>query len=287
MTDLREPSRTALGAARHRATHQIVERGRTFADPLAHRIVGLSAPELLAEDRAHPERRRMRLFIAARSRFAEDALAAAVDGGVRQLVVLGAGLDTFGYRNPYPGLRVFEVDHPATQAWKRARLADAGIDVPGSVRHLPVDLERDELMPALLTGGVDPGAPLFVSWLGVVPYLTSEAIIGTLAAIGRLPGAHLVFDYANPADELTPRQRADRDRRAANVASVGEPWRTHFGTADLHQLLRANGFTVADDLGPTEIAVRYFGAPADTASRPGGHVVHVVAAGRVAAEDLR
>src|SRR5271157_2024662 len=119
-----EPSRTALGAAAHRAVHQVLERGRIFSDPLAVRILGADAETTLRDAENNPARRKLRLFIAVRTRFAEDALAAAVARGVRQLVVLGAGLDTFAYRNPFgEQLHVFEVDHPATQAWKRERLA--------------------------------------------------------------------------------------------------------------------------------------------------------------------
>src|SRR5689334_22848638 len=133
-----QPSRTAYGAARHRAAHQILEGGRIFTDPLAVRILGASEEEL----RADAPRRAMRVFVAARSRFAEDALAAAVGRGVEQVVVLGAGLDTFAYRNPHQAVRVVEVDHPDTQAWKRRRLAEAGIEVPGSVAYVGVDFER-------------------------------------------------------------------------------------------------------------------------------------------------
>src|ERR1700753_492779 len=122
-----QPSRTALAAASYRAAHQLLEGGRIFADPLAAPILGVPAAELFREEMRAPATRGMRLFIAARSRFAEDSLAAAVARGVRQYVLLGAGLDTFAYRNPFDGLRVFEVDYPATQAWKRDRVADAGL----------------------------------------------------------------------------------------------------------------------------------------------------------------
>jgi methyltransferase (TIGR00027 family) len=115
-----QPSRTAIAAASHRAAHQILEKGSIISDPFALRILGQGAESLVREAQEHPSRRRMRLFIAARSRFAEDEVAAAVAGGVRQLVLLGAGLDTHPYRRPLcDRLRIFEVDHPATQAWKR------------------------------------------------------------------------------------------------------------------------------------------------------------------------
>src|SRR5271168_4936107 len=122
------PSRTALAAASHRAAHQILEKGSILSDPLAVRIIGLDAATIAREAEEQPSRRAMRMFIAVRTRFAEDALAAAVERGVKQLVVLGAGLDTFAYRSPLRDrLRIFEVDHPATQAWKRRQLTETGI----------------------------------------------------------------------------------------------------------------------------------------------------------------
>ena len=175
-------SRTALGAARHRALHQLLEAGAVFSDPLAVPILGLPETDLRARDAD----RRMRLFIAARQRYAEDVLADAVPRGVDQLVVLGAGLDTFGYRNPYAGLRVVELDHPATQAWKRERLEAASIAVPPSLTHAAIDFERDDL-ETVLGEHVDTERPVLFWWLGVTPYLTLEAITTTLTTLGSLP----------------------------------------------------------------------------------------------------
>lgn len=111
-----QPSRTALSAAAHRAAHQILEQARFFYDPLALRILGPDAMAMVDEAAQDPPRKRMRIFIAVRSRFAEDSLAQAVGRGARQLVILGAGLDTYAYRSPFrEQLRIFEVDHPATQ----------------------------------------------------------------------------------------------------------------------------------------------------------------------------
>ena len=140
------PSRTAYAAAAHRAAHQVLENGRIFSDPLALRILGEEAEAVVREASADPSRRRMRLFIAVRTRFAEDALAEAIENGVRQLVVLGAGLDTYAYRSrtSHP-VRIFEVDHPATQAWKRQRLAEESILVPETLTFAPIDFERETL----------------------------------------------------------------------------------------------------------------------------------------------
>ncbi|HXW13686.1 MAG TPA: class I SAM-dependent methyltransferase [Terriglobia bacterium] len=193
---LGKPSRTAWAAAAHRAVHQVLEQGHIFADPLALRILGEDGEAVVREAAQQPSRRRMRMFIAARTRFAEDALAAAVERGVRQLVVLGAGLDTYAYRSPWGDrLRIFEVDHPATQAWKRQRLEDAAIPIPKSLTFAPIDFEHQTLPEGLAAAGFDSAQQTFFTWLGVVPYLTEEAVWFTLAFIANLPsGAHVVFD---------------------------------------------------------------------------------------------
>jgi methyltransferase (TIGR00027 family) len=195
-----QASRTALGAAGHRAAHQVLEQGRIFADPLALRILGADADEAISEANREPRRRGLRLFIAVRTRFAEDALAAAIARGVSQLVVLGAGLDTYAYRADLDGaLRFFEVDHPATQAWKRERLASAGIAIPPALTFAPVDFEHGSLADGLAAAGFDPAQRSFFTWLGVTPYLTEQAIFPTLGYIAGLPGgAEVAFDYSNP-----------------------------------------------------------------------------------------
>lgn len=264
-----QPSRTALGAAGHRAAHQVLERGAIFADPLALRILGADAEAAIRAAECDPSRRTLRLFIAVRTRFAEDALASAVARGVFQLVVLGAGLDTFAYRSPLADrLRVFEVDHPATQAWKRARLAEAGIATPASLRFAPVDFERESLADRLADAGFEASRASFFTWLGVVPYLTEAAVFSTLSFIAGLPGgANVVFDYGNP-----PAPGAG-EKLAARVAAAGEPFRSHFETPALHGRLAALGFDEIEDLGPPEIRERYFpGWPGAVPAR-GGHVV--------------
>ena len=254
----------------------MLEGGRIFADPLAARILGRSLGEIAEDAAANPDRRGMRLFIAARTRFAEDAAATAVAAGARQLVVLGAGLDTFAYRHPHQaaGLRVFEVDHPATQAWKRERLAQAGIEPPASLTYSPVDFEREALGEGLRAAGFDPGRSSVFLWLGVVPYLTAEAAMATLGYIAALAGgAVVVFDYADPAELLSPDQKAARTHRAARVAAWGEPWLSYFTAEALAGDLRALGFTSIEDLDPARISARYFGAPAPAGPSYGGHII--------------
>ena len=255
-----QPSRTALGAAGHRAAHQVLERGAIFADPLALRILGADAEAAIDEARREPLRRALRLFIAARTRFAEDALARALARGVRQLVVLGAGLDTTAYRASLPaGARAFEVDHPATQAWKRARLAEAAIAIPEALTFAPIDFERESLAGGLAAAGFDPARASFFTWLGVVPYLTDEAVFATLGFIAALPGGgEVVFDYANPPEAVVdPARRAALEALAARVAAAGEVFRSYFDTAALAARLRGIGFVEIEDLGFAEIAARY------------------------------
>ena len=271
-----QPSRTALGAAAHRAAHQLLEGGRIFSDPLAVRILGQDAETVVREAQEHPFKKIMRLFIAVRTRFAEDALAAAVGRGVRQLVILGAGLDTYAYRCPFGGrLRIFEVDHPATQTWKRQQLADAGISVPDSLTFAPIDFERETLSDGLAKAGFDPEQQTFFTWLGVIPYLTEEAIWSTLAFIAGLPGgAHVVFDYSDPPGALSPEARNIHNRYAERVESIGEAWVSHFEPARLHAKLNSLGFSQIEDLGPPQIAARYFPGRVSAPQDRGGHILH-------------
>ncbi|GAA1790880.1 class I SAM-dependent methyltransferase [Nocardioides hankookensis] len=258
-----EPSRTAFGAATYRAVHQDVDGGRIFRDPLAWQILGIDREATLAEPEA-TARPRLRVFIAARHRFAEDSLAAAVERGVAQVVVLGAGLDTFAYRNPFAGTRVFEVDFPATGVWKRERLADAGIEVPESVAYVGVDFETDDLVARLVEAGFDDAAPAFFVWLGVVPYLTEEAVTTTLRSIASVPGAEVVLDYTNPAHELRLTAQGDRADLIARVAEVGEPLSPGLEAEHLHAVLSDLGFTEVEDLDRPQIRERFLGRPGGT-----------------------
>jgi len=268
------PSRTALRAAALRAAHQSLDGGRIFADPLAGPILGAAPEAILGATADAAATRSMRRFIAARSRFAEDRLAEAVARGVRQYVVLGAGLDTFAHRNPFAdrGLRVFEVDHPATQSWKRRRIAEAGLEVPASLTFAPIDFEQRTLTAGLAQAGFDAAAPAFFAWLGVVVYLTREAVTETLRFIAALPlGSAVAFDYGEPASAYPPAEQPRQVRRAANVAALGEPWISRFRPKELAALLAEAGFDAVEDLGPAEIARRFYGEARDDG--PGGHLV--------------
>jgi methyltransferase (TIGR00027 family) len=270
-----ESSVTAQRAALHRAAHQLLESGAVFADPLAVPLLGEDPQEIAREAAERPDDRLMRLFIAARSHFAEDRLGDAVARGLRQAVVLGAGLDTFGLRNPHAAnaLQVFEMDHPATQAWKLTRLADLGLHVPPTLHFAAIDFERQNVMTVLAEAGFRRDEPAFFIWLGVVPYLSRTAIFETLGAIAQLPVAEVVFDYGEPPEAYPPERRASLARRMERVAALGEPWISFFDPADLARELRKRGFDDIEDLGFREIAELYFGEMALPHAAGGGHVL--------------
>ncbi len=262
------PSRTALGVARRRAAHQVYDRPVVFRDPLAERIAGSVGRVWSPWDNTPNSRasRLLRAFLSARSRYAEDELASFFTRGIRQYVVLGAGLDTFAYRNPYASeLRVFELDHPDTQAWKIERLHAAGITIPDSLTFVPVNFERQRFAQLLQKApGFNVAAPAFFSWLGVTPYLTRDALWGTLGAISSMPGGSgLVFDYAVPPASLSLLDRIGVNMLSARVARIGEPFRLFLAPQEISQILRDSGFTRLEDLGQQEINARYFPNRAD------------------------
>ncbi|MFI6999165.1 class I SAM-dependent methyltransferase [Nocardia sp. NPDC050175] len=274
-----EPSRTALGAAVYRAHHQVADAGRIFRDPLAVPIVG-TMPKLTDSFFDRDTHGRIRLLVAARSRFAEDALAEAVAAGTGQAVILGAGLDTFAYRNPHPRLRVFEIDHPDTQEWKRKRLREADIAVPTSMTYVPVDFEHQTLDEAIAATDFDPARPAFVIWLGVTVYLTRAAIGSTLRYLGGLAaGSQLVLDYAEPVIPSTPEEHAAAEFRKQRLSQINERWLSFFTPPEMSTELHRHGFDVVEDLGPSATAIRYAGAPADTPERPGPHLLRAVVRG--------
>jgi methyltransferase (TIGR00027 family) len=177
----------------------------------------------------HKVARDFRAFMAARSRYVEDRLAEAVASGVTQYVVLGAGLDTFAYRNSFTSLQVFEVDFPATQAWKHEMLQAAGIELPENLTFVPLDFEHKALAAALAEAGFNGHQAAFFGWLGVVPYLTLDAFRATLRTVAALPaGSAVSLDYARAPETLSPPGRKAFDALAGRVAAAGEPFQLFF-----------------------------------------------------------
>lgn len=255
-------SGTAERVAMRRAAHQLYDRPLIFEDPVALAILSEEALEQVhkasADENTHPWAVGLRSFLAVRSRFAEEELANAVAQGVRQYVVLGAGLDTFAWRNPFPDLAVFEVDHPDTQAWKQERLERAGLPVPDALRFAPVNFECDTLAHGLAAAGFAREQPTFFSWLGVVPYLTREAAFTTLGFIAGAPaGSSVVFDYSIPPASMSEMERRVFDYLAERVARAGEPFRLFFEPEQLEAELRQMGFREVSDSPGSAIRARW------------------------------
>ena len=250
-----------------------------FADPLALRILGDDAKDAIALARERPERRGLRFFVAMRSRFAEDSARRAIERGARQILVLGAGLDTFAYRlERVENLRVFELDHPATQRDKRRRLAEARVAEPPHVAYVAHDFERGSVTAALEAGGLDTGQRTFALWLGVTPYLTEDAVYATLGELARFPGgAEVVFDYANPPRAIEEaRVRGFHHAMAESVAASGEPFRCYLETPALHERARALGYVDIEDLDSAALVARYLPqVRVKPRPGPGGHVVRM------------
>jgi methyltransferase (TIGR00027 family) len=235
-------SKTALRVAIRRAAHQLVDRPPVLTDPVAVRLIGSGFARDMKRAR-HRVAQDFRFFLSVRSRYAEDLLAAFTAEGGSQYVVLGAGLDTFAYRNPFAALRVFEVDFPATQEWKRGLLAEAAIDLPGNLTFVPLDFEHQALAEGLAKAGFDNRKPAFFGWLGVVPYLTLEAFRTTLGVIAQLPaGSAVCFDYEAPPATLSPARQKIFHRLAGRVAEAGEPFRLFFAPGELESEVRRAGF---------------------------------------------
>ncbi len=216
-----------------------------------------------------------RLFTAARSRIAEDALSSAVERGVRQIVILGAGLDTFALRNPHGDLNIYEVDHPATQAWKLERLAEAQIALPPWLNLVPVDFERDDVREKLAAAGFQQNSAAFFTWLGVVPYLTEDAIGRTLDYMSSLQNAEVVFDYMEAPEAFSEELRQIEKARAEQLEKMGERSGTRFDPACIAAILRSHGFGAIEDIDYEEIVARFGGAVQALAPGHAGlHVVH-------------
>jgi methyltransferase (TIGR00027 family) len=254
-----------LRVALRRAAHQVYDSPVVFHDPVAVPILGSTYAEELQRTRFHldkPFSVGLRAFLVARSLYAEQNLAQAVAAGVTQYVLLGAGLDTFAYRNPYPQLQVFEVDHPATQAWKRELLQLSGIAVPSTLSYAPVNFEKQSLAEELVSVGFQTDRPAFFAWLGVVPYLTLEAFRATVQFLSTSPnGSGVVMDYGQPRDVLPPLEQMGRDSLASRVELAGEPFQLFFTPEQIAGELRA--FRHITDIGSDEINTLYYAGRTD------------------------
>jgi len=246
-----------------RALHQILDEDpKILYDPIAPRLLDDKDDlQWLAPLLEHPFAKQWRAGFALRTRYAEDCLAEAMQRGVRQYVVLGAGLDTFAYRQPAwsASLRIYEVDLPVSQQWKRGRLKTANIAVPPNLTFVPSDFEHTSLADALRMAGFGFDALTLCSWLGVTMYLTSDAIEATFRFVLSLPrSSELVFSFLLPQHEISGIEAEALAISAQRAAEVGEPWLTRLNAHELAAKLRAMGFSRVIHLLPEEADERYF-----------------------------
>ncbi len=272
-----KPSRTALAVAVLRAVHQVADTPRVFTDPLALRILGPDGPAVVQAQLSGSARHaRLRASVAGRSRMAEDALADAAARGVRQYVLLGAGLDSFGCRDALPEVDVFEVDHPATQEWKRRMLEAAGLQPPPRLRFVSMDFERQDLRSTLAQAGFRFDAPALFAMLGVAIYVERAALQASWAMLASMPPgrAELVFDYAADFSAAPEALRGAYQELAERAAAAGEPWLTYFEPAALQADLLQAGFTSVQDLDAAALTKRLFADRTDgLAPGPFSHFV--------------
>jgi methyltransferase (TIGR00027 family) len=281
-----KPSATALISAMFRAAHLLWDQPpKIFEDTLALQFSGCESEAALKAqmDQINAEvarttnpdfaltlLRAITVPVVTRSRYLEDEVDEAVRRSISQYVILGAGLDSFAYRRPElaKALHIFEVDHPATQAWKRARLRAAAIELPANLSLVAVDFERDSLIDNLRMSGYRTDAPGLFSWLGVTMYLSTDAIFGTLRAVAALaPATEIIFEYNVPKD-LVDEETQKILAAVMSAAHVrGEPQGTFFEPAKLAEQVRKIGFAEVSDFGPDDAEARYFNDRTD-ALRP-------------------
>ncbi len=263
----REASRTAMRVAVLRAAHQLIDGEPKILDDRvsahlldAQTFAGIGANPDLRSSRLES----LRVHVLLRSRYSEERLEAAARDGVRQCVILGAGFDTFAYRQPAwsRALRIIEVDHPSSQRAKRDRLRAAAIAVPDNVSFIPIDFETTSLAAGLAAAGFDRAQRSFFSWLGVMVYLKEPAIDAVLSYVASLPaGSQIVFSFGS--SDPTAAGEEDARLTAEAVAALGEPWLTRSEPGPLGAKLREAGFSEVSFLTPPEANARYLTGRSD------------------------
>lgn len=276
------PSRTALATSLMRAVHSRRDPFPLLDDPWGDRLVPKSERDrfgqrILArmdsEARAAAPRTPDALLddfflantaypgVVIRSRYAEDALREATERGIRQYVLIGAGLDSFALRRPAfsEPLEIFEIDHPATQAFKIERIKACGISLPPSVHFISADLANEDLAAALARSSFRNDEPAFFSWLGVTVYLTREANLATLRAVANVsaPGSELVFTYVDQVEFFSGGSRSPDHANAKAVAMMGEPYVSGFDPKEIAHDLTHVGLELIEDLDGRKMSERY------------------------------
>jgi methyltransferase (TIGR00027 family) len=286
----RNSSQTALGVAALRAVHQLLDgEPKILDDPISVRLLDA---DFLQQIQSNPARARepltrgLRSHVVLRSRYAEERMAQAVQRGVRQCVILGAGFDTFAYRQPdwARSLRIYEVDHLATQEDKRQRLQSAGVPVPANLEFVAIDFELVSLREGLQNSTLNFSEPAFFSCLGVLVYLSREAADAVFQLVASFPASsEIVLTFSTPDSSLSSNDAASRSALANMANSLGEPWQTHFEPQTLVCDLRALGFSAISFLSPEAADQIYFQSRGDglRAPRRGGIGAAIVGSNQV------
>jgi methyltransferase (TIGR00027 family) len=258
-------SSTALGTLYMRAVHQLLDvRPLILDDHVALKLVGKNTIQHINKNQEYHrtiEDHVMRTHVVLRSRFSEDRLAKAIERGITQYIILGAGFDTFAFRQPpfAHKLKIFEVDQPATQVQKRTLLADAGITIPSNLHFADIDLERESLSEGLIRHGVSLTEPSFFSLLGVTVYLQEEAIDHVIQTIASFPvNSEIVFTFTHPPDLLSERESKFHSSLSKIVADAGEPFVSYFTPTIIEGKLHSAGFKKIMFLSEEEAKKRYF-----------------------------
>lgn len=262
--ELRKPSKTAILTAAARELHRREPPPLVLDDTLALALAGDDAAsmiELLERELPDDARAAFARWVCVRARLPEDVVSRAVEDRTSQYVILGAGLDSFAYRrlDLLDRLRVFEVDHPASQAWKRRRLDELGVVIPPQLVFAPVDFEHQSLRDGLAAAGFDATQPAVFSWIGVTMYLTHDAIRATLATVASGPqGTTIILTYNQPPSALTGLGRQTEQALRAVVTGMGEPMISMFVPSEIEELVRGQGFGDVAHFGPEEALRTYF-----------------------------
>jgi methyltransferase (TIGR00027 family) len=270
-----------MGSSIFRAMHQVLDADpKIIDDPLSVGLVeGSSRAEILAAPPISRAPTWFRSIFVLRSRYTEDSLREAVVNGIEQYVMLGAGMDTFAYRQPSWGakLRIIEIDHLESQKIKREHLVKRGIAIPANVVFCPIDFERTSLEQVLAKSSLDLGARTFFSWLGVTQYLTKESIDATLRFVLSTPkGSEIVMEFILPPDSWTPEENGYLTQVVQRVAEIGEPWLTFFTPEEISEQLTLLGFSGISHLTPEDATARYFAKRSDELRPP--HYVRLLRA---------
>lgn len=275
-----QPSRTAIFAAMARADHLITDdEPKILRDDLALGFSGMQneaelraavetlltkVGQLLTPEYAKAFWQSYRGNVVVRQRYTEDELDKAVKRGVSQYVILGAGLDSSAYRrrNLENKLKIFEIDLPAMQQWKKARLEELNISLPRNLTYIPMDFDKQNLTDELCANGYQKDIPAFFSWLAVTQYLIESAVFQTLREVASMAsGSEIVFDYVLPESMLS-----NGDRKMAAIIKTGESWASTFDPVKLAERVRETGYAEVQDFGPEEAYAVYLNERTDQLS---------------------